>query len=157
MPQGFGFDQSNEKMQSQSTSNPSSISQAAAETALTGDQSFLQERNDAFKGRRDLVVKMLNDIEGISCHTPEGAFYIYASCAGCMGKQTPDGKKLKTDEDFVTYLLESVGVAAVHGAAFGLSPYFRVSYATSTEALTSACERIANACEALIGEAKQVA
>ena len=145
------------KMQSQSTSNPSSISQASAETALTGDQSFLQERNDAFKGRRDLVVKMLNDIDGISCHTPEGAFYIYASCAGCMGKQTPDGKTLETDEDFVTYLLESVGVAAVHGAAFGLSPYFRVSYATSTEALTQACERIAKACDALSGDARAVA
>lgn len=143
------------KIQSQSTSNPSSISQAAALAALEGDQSFLQERNNAFKERRDLVVKMLNDIDGISCHTPEGAFYIYASCAGCMGKQTPDGKTLETDEDFVTYLLESVGVAAVHGAAFGLSPYFRVSYATSNEALTQACERIAQACEVLIGEASQ--
>jgi len=145
------------KMQSQSTSNPSSISQAAAETALTGDQSFLAERNTVFKERRDLVVKLLNEVDGVSCHTPEGAFYIYASCAGCMGKTTPDGKVLETDEDFVTYLLESVGVAAVHGAAFGLSPYFRVSYATSTENLTSACERIKTACAQLNGEAKAVA
>ena len=145
------------KMQSQSTSNPSSISQAAAETALTGDQSFLAERNEAFKERRDLVVKLLNDVEGVSCHTPEGAFYIYASCAGCMGKTTPDGKVLETDEDFVTYLLEAVGVAAVHGAAFGLSPYFRVSYATSTEALTEACGRIQKACAQLSGEAQAVA
>ncbi len=145
------------KMQSQSTSNPSSISQAAAETALTGDQSFLQERNDAFKERRDLVVKLLNECEGVSCHTPEGAFYIYASCAGCMGKTTPEGKTLETDEDFVTYLLESVGVAAVHGAAFGLSPYFRVSYATSTENLTSACDRIKKACAQLTGDARAVA
>ena len=145
------------KMQSQSTSNPSSISQAAAETALTGDQSFLAERNEAFKARRDLVVKLLNECEGISCHTPEGAFYIYASCAGCMGKTTPEGKTLETDEDFVTYLLESVGVAAVHGAAFGLSPYFRVSYATSTEALTEACQRIQQACSQLTGEARAVA
>ena len=145
------------KIQSQSTSNPSSISQAAAVSALNGDQSFLAERNDAFKERRDLVVKMLNEAEGLSCHTPEGAFYIYASCAGCMGKTTPDGKTLETDEDFVSYLLESVGVAAVHGAAFGLSPYFRVSYATSTENLTSACERIQKACADLKGQAKAVA
>ena len=145
------------KMQSQSTSNPSSISQAAAVAALNGDQSFLQERNDVFKDRRDMVVKMLNEAEGLSCHTPEGAFYIYASCKGCIGKQTPDGKTIETDEDFVTYLLESVGVAAVHGAAFGLSPFFRISYATSTEALTEACERIQKACSQLSGEAKEAA
>lgn len=137
------------KMQSQSTSNPSSISQAAALAALEGDQSFLAERNDAFNERRDLVVKLLNEAEGVSCHTPEGAFYIYASCAGCIGKKTPEGKVIETDEDFVTYLLETVGVAAVHGAAFGLSPYFRVSYATSTEALTQACQRIQQACSQL--------
>lgn len=145
------------KIQSQSTSNPSSISQAAATTALNGDQSFLQERNDVFKDRRDLVVKMLNEAEGLSCHTPEGAFYIYASCKGCMGKQTPDGKTLENDEDFVTYLLESVGVAAVQGAAFGLSPFFRISYATSTEALTEACQRIQKACAELRGEAREAA
>lgn len=145
------------KIQSQSTSNPSSVSQAAATTALNGDQSFLQERNDVFKARRDLVVKMLNEADGISCHTPEGAFYIYASCKGCMGKQTPEGKTLETDEDFVTYLLETVGVAAVHGAAFGLSPFFRISYATSTGALTEACSRIQRACAALQGQAKEAA
>jgi aspartate aminotransferase len=145
------------KIQSQSTSNPSSISQAAAETALNGDQSFLQERNDAFKDRRDVVVKMLNEAEGISCHTPEGAFYIYASCAGCIGKTTPQGETVETDEDFVTYLLETEGVAAVHGAAFGLSPYFRVSYATSMENLEEACRRIQKACSQLTGEAKAVA
>lgn len=142
------------KMQSQSTSNPSSISQAAAETALNGDQSFLAERNAAFKERRDLVVRMINEANGLSCHTPEGAFYIYASCAGCIGKTTPDGKTIDTDEDFVTYLLESEGVAAVHGAAFGLSPFFRISYATSTEALTEACTRIQRACAVLRGSAK---
>ncbi len=141
------------KIQSQSTSNPSSISQAAATSALNGDQSFLAERNTVFKDRRDLVVKMLNEAEGVSCHTPEGAFYIYASCAGCIGKTTPDGKTIETDEDFVTYLLETVGVAAVHGEAFGMSPYFRVSYATSTENLTSACERIQKACSQLSGSA----
>ncbi len=145
------------KIQSQSTSNPSSISQAAATTALNGDQSFLQERNDVFKDRRDLVVKMLNDAEGVSCHTPEGAFYIYASCKGCIGKKTPEGKTINTDEDFVTYLLETVGVAAVHGEAFGLSPFFRISYATSTEALTEACKRIQKACDALKGQAREAA
>lgn len=145
------------KIQSQSTSNPSSISQAAAVGALNGDQSFLNERNEAFKERRNLVVKLLNECEGISCHTPEGAFYIYASCAGCMGKTTPDGKTLSTDEDFVTYLLENVGVAAVHGAAFGLSPYFRVSYATSVEILTEACNRINKACAQLTGKATEAA
>ena len=138
------------KIQSQSTSNPSSISQAAAVAALNGDQSFLNERNDVFKQRRDLVVNSLNDIEGLSCHTPEGAFYIYASCMGCIGKKTPEGVIINTDEDFVTYLLESVGVAAVQGAAFGLSPFFRISYATSNEALKKACLRIKKACADLI-------
>lgn len=141
-------------MQSQSTSNPSSISQAAAVTALNGDQSFLKERNDSFAARRDMVVEMLNQAQGISCLKPEGAFYVYPSCAGCIGKVTPDGKVIKTDEDFVTYLLESQGVAAVQGAAFGLSPYFRISYATSKEALKEACTRIQEACAALKGEAK---
>lgn len=137
------------KVQSQSTSNPCSISQAAALEALNGDQSFLQERNDAFKGRRDMVVAMLNDAEGLSCPTPEGAFYVYPSCAGVIGKSTPSGKIIETDEDFVTYLLEEKGVACVHGAAFGLSPYFRISYATSEEALREACTRIQQACAAL--------
>ncbi|MCC6598142.1 MAG: aspartate transaminase [Alphaproteobacteria bacterium] len=142
------------KVQSQSTSNPCSVSQAAAVVALNGDQSFLKERNDSFKARRDLVVKMLNDAENISCITPEGAFYVYVSCAECIGRTTPDGKVIESDEDFVTYLLESQGVAAVQGAAFGLSPYFRISYATSTEALTEACTRIQKACAALGEKAK---
>jgi aspartate aminotransferase len=142
------------KVQSQSTSNPSSISQAAAVAALNGDQSFLAERNDAFKERRDMVVDMLNAAEGIECIKPEGAFYVYPSCAGCIGKTTPAGKVIESDGDFVTYLLEGEGVATVQGEAFGLSPYFRISYATSTEALTEACTRIQKACAALQGEAK---
>jgi aspartate aminotransferase len=137
------------KVQSQSTSNPSSISQAAAVEALNGTQDFIPERAEAFRKRRDMVVAMLNDCPGIHCHKPEGAFYVYPSCAGCIGKKTPDGKTIQTDEDFVTYLLEAVGVAAVQGEAFGLSPHFRVSYATSTEALQEACSRIKKACEAL--------
>lgn len=142
------------KVQSQSTSNPSSVSQAAATTALNGDQSFLEERNDTFKERRDMVVDMLNAADGITCSKPEGAFYVYPSCAGCIGKKTPDGQTIETDEDFVTYLLDSEGVACVQGEAFGLSPYFRISYATSTEALKEACSRIQKACAALQGTAK---
>ncbi len=137
------------KVQSQSTTNPSSISQAAAVEALNGTQDFIPERAEAFKARRDLVVEMLNAAEGLSCHKPEGAFYVYPSCAGCMGKTTPDGKTLETDEDFAGYLLETVGVAVVHGEAFGFSPFFRVSYATSMEALTEACTRIQKACAAI--------
>ena len=142
------------KIQGQSTSNACSISQAAACVALEGDQSFIKEWNKAYMERRDVVVDMLNQAEGIKCIKPEGAFYVYASCAGCMGKATPDGDIIENDEDFVTYLLESVGVAAVHGAAFGLSPYFRVSYATSKEALIEACTRIQKACAQLNGGAK---
>ena len=142
------------KIQSQSTSNPSSVSQAAALAALNGDQSFLEERNKVFADRRDMVVDMLNDAEGLECLKPEGAFYVYPSCAGVLGKTTPDGKVIESDEDFVTYLLESEGVACVQGAAFGLSPHFRISYATSTENLQEACKRIQNACAALKGEAK---
>ena len=137
------------KVQSQSTSNPSSISQAAAVEALNGVQDFIPERAAAFKARRDLVVEMLNAAEGITCHKPEGAFYVYPSCAGCVGRRTPDGKTLETDEDVVTYLLESEGVAVVQGSAFGLAPFFRVSYATSTEALQEACTRIQRATAAL--------
>lgn len=136
-------------IQSQSTSNPSSISQAAAVAALNGDQSFLQGWKDAYQKRRDLVVGMLNQADGITCPKPEGAFYVYASCAGCIGAETPDGKIIETDTDFVNYLLESVGVACVQGEAFGLSPYFRISYATSDQALTEACTRIQKACSAL--------
>jgi len=142
------------KIQSQSTSNPSSVSQAAALAALNGDQSFLEERNTVFAERRDMVVDMLNDAEGLECLKPEGAFYVYPSCAGVLGKTTPDGKVIESDEDFVTYLLESEGVACVQGAAFGLSPHFRISYATSTENLKEACKRIQNACAALKGGAK---
>jgi aspartate aminotransferase len=137
------------KLQSQSTSNPSSVSQAAAVEALSGPQDFIAAHNESFKERRDLVVGMLNQAAGLHCHRPEGAFYVYPSCAGAIGKATPQGKAIQTDEDFVTYLLEAEGVAAVHGAAFGLSPFFRISYATSTEALREACSRIQRACKAL--------
>ena len=142
------------KVQSQSTSNPSSVSQAAALAALEGDQSFLAERNEVFKSRRDLVVDLINQAEGLECLKPEGAFYVYPSCAGVIGKTTPDGNLIESDGDFVTYLLESEGVACVQGEAFGLSPYFRISYATSTENLEEACGRIIRACSALKGEAK---
>jgi aspartate aminotransferase len=137
------------KIQSQSTSNPCSISQAAAVEALNGPQDFIRERAEVFRERRDLVVEMLNAADGINCPKPEGAFYVYPSCAGALGKRTPDGKVIESDLDFVTYLLETEGVAAVHGEAFGLSPNFRVSYATSTEALREACTRIQRACAAL--------
>ncbi len=137
------------KMQSQSTSNPSSVSQAAAVEALSGPQDYIAERNAVFKERRDMVVDLLNTCPGLQCHKPEGAFYVYPSCAGTIGKKTPDGTAIKSDSDFVTYLLEAEGVAAVQGEAFGLSPYFRISYATSTEALSEACARIKRACEAL--------
>ncbi len=137
------------KVQSQSTSNPSSISQAAAVEALSGPQDFIAEHNEVFKQRRDMVVDALNTCPGLACHRPEGAFYVYPSCAGAIGKKTPDGKTINSDGDFVTYLLESEGVAVVQGEAFGLSPYFRISYATSTEALEEACARIKRACEAL--------
>ena len=137
------------KIQSQSTTHTSSISQAAATAALNGPHDFIPKNNAVFKERRDLVVSMLNQATGLECLTPEGAFYVYPSCAGCLGKSTPDGKKIETDGDFVTYLLDAEGVAAVQGEAFGLSPYFRVSYATSTELLEEACRRIQRACAAL--------
>ncbi len=137
------------KVQSQSTSNPSSISQAAAVEALNGDQSFLKGWIEEFEKRRDLIVSMLNQTTGITCAKPEGAFYVYPSCAGLIGKKTKDGKVITNDEAFVTYLLESEGVAVVHGAAFGLEPFFRLSYATSTEVLEEACRRIQRACAAL--------
>ena len=136
-------------IQSQSTSNPSSVSQAAAVEALNGPQDFIAANNEVFKARRDLVVKMLNEAKGLRCPVPEGAFYVFPSCAGTIGKKTPQGKVIETDTDFVTYLLESVGVAVVQGSAFGLAPYFRISYATSTEALKDACTRIQKACAAL--------
>ncbi len=137
-------------IQSNSTANPCSISQAAAIEALTGPQDFIPKHQALFRERRDLVVDWLNRIPGLHCHRPEGAFYVYPSCAGALGKRTPNGKPIETDEDFVKYLLEAEGVAVVHGAAFGLAPHFRISYATSTEELRDACTRIERACRALV-------
>jgi aspartate aminotransferase len=134
------------KLQSQSTSNPCSIAQAAAAAALNGDQSFLKARNEAFRRRRDLVVSMLNQANGLTCPTPEGAFYVYPDATGCIGKTTPDGKTIANDADLIDYFLDTVQVAAVHGDAFGLSPGFRISYATSEDVLTEACTRIQRAC-----------
>ena len=130
------------KLESQSTSNPCSIAQAAAVEALNGTQEFLEPRAEAFQKRRDLVVSMLNQATGVTCAKPEGAFYVYPSCAGLIGKTAPSGKLLETDEDFVKELLETEGVAVVHGSAFGLAPYFRISYATSEKILEDACGRI---------------
>jgi aspartate aminotransferase len=134
------------KLQSQSTSNPSSIAQWAAVEALNGPQDFIAKHNVVFKERRDLVVSMLNQAKGLKCATPEGAFYVYPSCAGTIGKTAPSGKVIATDEDFVSELLASEGVAAVHGAAFGTSPFFRISYATATTTLEDACSRIQRFC-----------
>ena len=136
-------------IQGQQTSGPCSIAQWAALEALTGPQDYIPYSREVFEGRRDLVVSMLNQASGIECPKPEGAFYVYPSCAGTMGKATPSGKVLETDEDFVTELLDAEGVAVVHGSAFGLGPNFRISYATSTEALTEACERIQRFCGSL--------
>ena len=137
------------KVQSQSTSNPCSVSQYAALEALTGPQEFLAENAKLFQRRRDLVVEGLNACPGVDCPVPEGAFYVYPSIAGCIGKTSAGGTKIETDEDFATALLEETGVAVVFGAAFGLSPNFRVSYATSDEALAEACRRIKGFCEGL--------
>ncbi|WP_310619019.1 pyridoxal phosphate-dependent aminotransferase [Flexibacterium corallicola] len=134
------------KVQSQSTSNPSSISQWAAVEALNGTQDFIPENNEIFKGRRDLVVSMLNQATGLECPVPEGAFYAFPSCAGTIGKTSSSGKTIETDLDFCAELLEEEGVAVVPGSAFGLGPNFRVSYATSTEALEEACTRIQRFC-----------
>ncbi|MEM9099613.1 MAG: pyridoxal phosphate-dependent aminotransferase [Pseudomonadota bacterium] len=134
------------KVQSQSTTNPSSISQWAAVEALNGTQDFIPENAKLFQGRRDLIVSMLNQASGITCPTPEGAFYVYPSIAGCIGKTAPSGKTIETDEDFVTELLDAEGVAVVHGGAFGTSPAFRASYATSNELLEEACSRIQRFC-----------
>ena len=138
------------KLQSQSTSNPSSISQAAAVEALSGDQKLLKSRAEVFKKRRDFVVNSLNKIDGITCIKPEGAFYVFPNCTGLVGKKTKNGKVLNNDEDIVTALLEEAGVAVVQGSAFGLQGYFRISYATSDELLSSACERISNFCSELV-------
>jgi len=137
------------KIQSQSNTSTSSISMAAAVEALNGDQDFIMKHNNEFIQRRDFVVKNLNAIDGISCQIPEGAFYVYPSCAGIIGKKTKKGDTIKNDEDFMNFLLESEGVAGVHGAAFGLSPYFRLSYATDKNTLIDACERITRACKNL--------
>jgi aspartate aminotransferase len=136
-------------LQSQSTSNPSSISQAASVEALNGPKDFIPRHNASFQERRDLVVGMLNRAPGIRCPRPEGAFYVYPSCAGTIGKRTPQGKVIETDTDFVEYLLEAEGVAVVQGVAFGLSPHFRISYAASAESLREGCSRIQRACAAL--------
>ena len=137
------------KIQSQSTTSTSSISMAASVEALNGSQDFIDKHNQAFVRRRDLVVNLLNQIDGLSCLTPQGAFYVYPSCAGVIGRKTSGGQKISNDEDFMNYLLESEGIAGVHGAAFGLSPYFRLSYATSDEILKDACARIKRACDQL--------
>jgi len=137
-------------VQSQSTSQTSTISQWAGVTALNGPQHFIAENNKTFQERRDLVVSMLNQANGIHCHKPEGAFYVYPSCAGTIGRKTPEGRRIGSDDDFVEYLLDAEGVAVVQGSAFGLSPHFRISYATSTAALEEACRRIQRACGALV-------
>ncbi len=137
------------KIQSQSNSSTSSISMAAAVEALNGPQDFINKHNEHFNKRRDMVVSKLNSIEGISCTTPEGAFYVYPNCKDIIGKRTDKGEEIKSDEDFMNYLLDSEGVAGVHGAAFGLSPYFRLSYATSEKILKDACKRIERACNKL--------
>ena len=137
------------KLQSQSTSNPSSISQAASVEALNGDQGFLKSRAEVFKKRRDFVVNKLNNMNGITCSLPEGAFYVFPSCKDLFGKKTVDGKIIVNDEDFVTALLEIAGVAVVQGSAFGLNGFFRISYATSDDLIASACERISKFCDSL--------
>lgn len=134
------------KLQSQSTSNPSSITQWAAVEALTGPQDFIEQHNKVFAQRRDLVVSMLNQARGLKCPKPEGAFYVYPSCEELIGKTTAKGVKINNDEDFVTALLDEEGVACVHGAAFAMSPFFRISYATSTDVLEEACKRIQRFC-----------
>ena len=137
------------KIQSQSTSHTSSISQAASIAALNGPMDFLVERNQVFMERRDLVVEALSSIKGFKCLKPEGAFYVYPDCSGVIGKNSPEGQEIKDDSDLARYLLEAAGVAVVFGEAFGLSPFFRISYATGTDLLEDACQRIAEACSDL--------
>ena len=137
------------KIQSQSTTSTSSISMAASVEALSGDQEFINLHNIQFKKRRDMVVENLNQIDGINCSIPPGAFYVYPSCEGIIGKKTSAGNTINTDEDFMNFLLESEGIAGVHGEAFGLSPYFRLSYATDEKTLEDACNRIERACNNL--------
>jgi len=137
------------KLQSQSTSSPCSISQAAAQEALTGPQDVVAERTRIFETRRDTVVAAVNQIPGLRCHAPEGAFYVYASCAEVIGRKTPDGKVLASDGDFVMYVLESQNLALLQGEAYGLSPFVRISFATSMQTLEAGCRRLRLACEAL--------
>ncbi len=137
------------KIQSQSTTSTSSISMAASVEALSGDQEFINLHNIQFKKRRDMVVENLNQIDGINCSIPPGAFYVYPSCEGIIGKKTSAGNTINTDKDFMNFLLESEGMAGVHGEAFGLSPYFRLSYATDEKTLADACNRIERACNNL--------
>ncbi len=138
------------KLQSQMSSCPSSISQAAAAAALTGDQASIETSVAVYKQRRDRAVELINAIPGLSCSVPDGAFYLFPSCAGVIGKKTADGKVIENDLDFVLYLLETEGVASVHGGAYGLEPYFRISTATSMDIIEAACDRIAKACAALV-------
>jgi aspartate aminotransferase len=138
------------KLQSQMSSCPSSVSQAAAAFALANDQTFITDSVRVYKDRRDYACARLNAIPGLSCLVPDGAFYLYPNCGGVIGKKTPDGRVIENDLDFVLYLLDGVGVAALQGAAYGLSPYFRLSFATSMEAITEACDRIEKAVKALI-------
>ena len=137
------------KLQNQSTGNPNSVAQAAAVSALTGPQDVVKQRTKVFQERRDFMLDRLNNCLGLSCLSPDGAFYVYPSCAGLIGKTSPAGKKIKTDRDFVICLLEEFGIGAVHGEAYGLSPHFRLSFAASMEDLEEACRRIQTACQAL--------
>ena len=137
------------KIQSQSTTNPSSISQAASVEALSGTQDFIKKRADSFQERRDFVVKALNDIDGIDCLNPDGAFYVFPSCKGLMGKKDTNGKEIKSDTDFVQSLLENSGIAVVQGSAFGLEGFFRISYATSMDNLKKALDKISSFCKSL--------
>ena len=137
------------KLQSQSTSNPSSIGQAAAAEALSGPQDVIVDRTRTFQQRRDRIVSLLNDIPDIRCHVPEGAFYLFPSCAAMIGRKTPDGRTIRSDEEFILYLLEAENLAVLQGAAYGASPYFRISFATSIETLEEGCRRLRRACEAL--------
>jgi aspartate aminotransferase len=137
------------KLQSQISSCPSSVSQAAATAALSGNQGFVEEACAAYRERRDYAVARLSAVPGLTCRMPDGAFYLYPGCPGAIGKRTPEGKLIESDEDFVRYLLDSVGVAAVHGAAYGLSPYFRLSIATSLATIEAGCDRIEAAMKAL--------
>ena len=138
------------KLQSLVTGGACSVSQAASIAALTGPQDFIKDRSKSFQERRDIVVSLINQAAGLNCPTPKGAFYIYPSCAGVIGKKTPAGKIISNDRDFVLYLLEQENVATVHGGAYGISPHFRISYASAQDELIEACQRIHRACAALV-------